>query len=54
LAATLRSCRDLLLNGLHAWDLLTKDDLDAAPGVYIYHVEAPGIGEKIGRFALIK
>jgi hypothetical protein len=23
-------------------------------GVYIYHVDAPGIGEKIGRFSLIK
>jgi hypothetical protein len=43
-----------MIDGAESWDLLTKDDLDAAPGVYIYHVEAPGIGEKIGRFALIK
>lgn len=37
-----------------AWNLLNKDGMDVAPGVYIYHIEAPGIGEKIGRFAIIK
>jgi|YelNatPaOPRAMG01_1025707.scaffolds.fasta_scaffold00948_3 hypothetical protein len=42
------------LNGAEPWDLTTKDGLDIAPGVYIYHVEAPGVGEKVGRFALIK
>jgi len=43
-----------MLDGAHSWDLISKDDLDIAPGVYIYHVDAPGIGEKIGRFAIIK
>ncbi len=43
-----------LLDGAEPWDLTTKDGLDIAPGIYIFHVEAPGIGEKIGRFALIK
>jgi len=43
-----------LLDGAEPWDLTTKDGLDIAPGIYIYHVDAPGIGEKIGRFALIK
>jgi hypothetical protein len=28
--------------------------MDIAYGIYVYHVEAPGIGEKIGRFAVIK
>jgi len=41
-------------NGLETWDLLTKDNLSVSYGVYIYHVEAPGIGEHIGKFALIK
>lgn len=41
-------------DGEMPWDLLTKDGMDLAYGVYIYHVEAPGIGEKIGRFAIIK
>ncbi|MDZ7261021.1 MAG: hypothetical protein ONB05_02730 [candidate division KSB1 bacterium] len=43
-----------LLDGAESWDLTTKDGLDVAPGIYIYHVEAPEIGETIGRFALIK
>lgn len=37
-----------------SWNLHTEDDLEISYGVYIYHVEAPGIGEKIGRFAVIK
>lgn len=36
------------------WDLRSDDGLDVAYGVYIYHVEAPGIGETIGRFSIIK
>jgi hypothetical protein len=28
--------------------------MDAAYGVYIYHVDAPNVGEHIGKFALIK
>ena len=36
------------------WNLQSDDGLDVAYGVYIYHVDAPGIGEKIGRFAIIK
>jgi hypothetical protein len=41
-------------DGQEAWDLVTRDGMNAAFGVYIYHVDAPGIGEHIGRFALIK
>ena len=36
------------------WDLTTKDNFPLAFGVYLYHVNAPGIGEKMGRFAVIK
>ena len=36
------------------WDLVSKDGMDIAFGVYIFHVDAPGIGEKIGKFAIIK
>ena len=36
------------------WDLTTKDNFPLAYGVYIFHVDAPGIGEKLGRFAVIK
>ncbi len=41
-------------DGTVKWDLLTKDNLAASYGVYIYHVEAPGVGEYVGKFAIIK
>lgn len=41
-------------DGTAIWDMYTKDKLDIAFGVYIFHVDAPGIGEKIGKFAIIK
>lgn len=43
-----------IYDGTEVWDLLTKDQLDVAYGIYIYHVEAKGIGNKIGKFAIIK
>jgi hypothetical protein len=36
------------------WDLLSYEGQRIAYGVYIYHVDVPGVGEKIGRFAVIK
>ena len=44
----------LIDDGSAEWDVLTRDNLTVAYGVYIYHVDAPGIGEKIGKFAIIK
>jgi hypothetical protein len=41
-------------DGQEPWDLTTKDGMDVAYGVYVYHVDAPEAGEKVGRFALIK
>lgn len=41
-------------DGSAEWDLLTKDNLDVSYGVYIYHIQAPGVGEKVGKFAIIK
>ncbi len=43
-----------LSNGAIFWDLRTEDQQDVAFGVYVFHVEAPGIGEHVGKFALIK
>ena len=40
--------------GAKSWDLVSKDGLTVSFGVYIFHVDAPGIGEKIGKFTLIK
>ncbi len=42
-----------LNDGTAAWDLSTKDALEAAPGLYVLHVEAPGLGSRILRFAVI-
>ena len=41
-------------NGTEIWNMQTKDRLDIAYGVYIYHVEAHELGHRIGKFAIIK
>jgi hypothetical protein len=41
-------------NGYVAWNLRTKDNLDVAPGLYIFHVDAPGVGTHTGKFAVVK
>ena len=42
-------------NGLIHWDMLTRESLEIAAGMYIYHVEATETGDsKIGKFAVIK
>jgi hypothetical protein len=52
LVQTLR--HDNSLDGYVAWDLRTKDNLDVAPGLYVYHVDAGPAGNHIGKFAIIK
>jgi hypothetical protein len=41
-------------DGTYVWNMLTKDNLEISYGVYLFHVKAPGVGEKIGKFAVIK
>jgi hypothetical protein len=36
------------------WNLRSEENLDVAYGIYVYVVEAPNIGNKIGKLALIK
>ncbi len=43
-----------ILDGSESWDLLTRDNLSVAYGLYIYHVDAGEIGERVGKFAVIK
>ncbi len=43
-----------MTNGSEEWDVLSKDNMEIAFGVYIYHIEAPGICEKVGRIIIIK
>ena len=41
-------------DGFVAWDLRTKDDLDVAPGLYIFQVEGGPAGKSTGKFAIVK
>ena len=41
-------------DGAEPWLLTTKDGLDVAWGTYFFHVEAPGVGQKVGKFAIIR
>jgi hypothetical protein len=52
LVQTLR--QDGSVDGVVPWNLRTRDNLDVAPGLYVFHVEAPGAGTHVGKFAIIK
>ena len=42
-------------NGIIHWDMLTRENLEVAAGMYVYHIDALDIGEeKLGKFAIIK
>ena len=41
-------------NDQEDWDLKNSDDEDVAPGVYIWAVEAPGLGSITGKIMVIK
>ena len=45
---------DGFTTGMVAWDLRTKDNLEVAPGLYIFHVDAQEAGSHTGKFAIIK
>ncbi len=41
-------------NGTIDWNLRTRENLEVAYGVYFYVVDAPGVGQKNGKLAIIK
>jgi len=41
-------------DGMEPWDILSSEGNEISYGIYIFHVDAPGVGTKIGKFALIK
>ena len=43
-----------LQDGSHSWNLVSEDGMDIAYGLYIYHVDVPGMGSHIGKFAVVK
>ena len=40
--------------GWEWWDLLTHNNQKIAAGIYIYHIEAPGMGDHVGKFAVVR
>jgi hypothetical protein len=38
---------------IEAWNLQNTHGLPVASGIYVYHVEAPGIGEKVGKVTIL-
>jgi hypothetical protein len=46
--------QDGTTEGMVPWNLRTKDNLDVAPGLYIFHVDAGDNGTHVGKFAIIK
>jgi hypothetical protein len=41
-------------DGTYVWNMLTKDNLELSYGIYLFVVDAPGVGVKKGKFAVIK
>ncbi|RPI07128.1 MAG: hypothetical protein EHM64_00445 [Ignavibacteriae bacterium] len=41
-------------DGTEIWNMLSKDNLEISYGIYIYHVKADGVGEKTGKFIVLK
>jgi hypothetical protein len=41
-------------NGTEIWNMLSKDNLEISYGIYVYHVKAEGVGEKIGKILILK
>ena len=54
LVATLEHDTPNLKDGTEIWNMLSKDQLDISYGVYVYHVDAGELGNKVGKFAVIK
>ena len=34
------------------WDLETSNGLPVASGIYVFHVDAPNVGSKVGKVAI--
>lgn len=41
-------------DGQESWNLVSRDGMNIAYGIYVYHVDAPGVGTYIDKFAVIK
>ena len=43
-----------IFDGTVSWNLRTKEGLDIAYGIYIYHIDASEAGETVGKLAIVK
>ena len=41
-------------DGQEPWNLVSRDGMNIAFGIYVYHVEAPGVGTYVSKFAVVK
>jgi hypothetical protein len=41
-------------NSVAEWDLITRNNQDCAPGIYMFVVQSPSLGEKVGKFVIIR
>jgi len=41
-------------DGMVEWDMISKDGMEIAYGIYFYVVDVPGVGTKMGKFAVVK
>jgi hypothetical protein len=42
------------LDGQEPWNLISRDGLDIAFGVYVFQIDAPGVGTYVDKFAIMK
>jgi hypothetical protein len=54
LVDTIKHEAPTVADGTEIWDMLSRDQLDISYGVYIFHVDAGELGQKVGKFAVIK
>jgi len=36
------------------WDLITRNNQEAAPGIYIFVVDSPSLGTTVGKFVIVR
>ncbi|HUL43674.1 MAG TPA: hypothetical protein VLY03_04900 [Bacteroidota bacterium] len=41
-------------DGQEPWNLISKDGMDIAFGVYVFQIDAPGVGTYVDKFAILK
>ena len=41
-------------DGQEGWNLVSRDGMNIAYGIYVFHVDAPGVGTYVSKFAVVK